>query len=116
MAHNRLQTLRELNGAVGSKAALTAPKCDFRCTPESGLKSDMAEGLFRARSGSQPTLFNHLVSASKNARPDDGPLITKFVPHRRFTGDRRAWSLQFFVHSSTGSSANTSQPGPATRA
>jgi hypothetical protein len=31
-------------------------------------------------------------------------------------GLRRAWSLQFFVHSPIGNSTNTSQPGPATRA
>jgi hypothetical protein len=26
----------------GSKADLTAPKCDFRFTPETGLKTDLA--------------------------------------------------------------------------
>src|SRR6266446_2537677 len=32
----------------GSKAALTAPKTDFRYTPESGLKTDIAPCPFRA--------------------------------------------------------------------
>jgi hypothetical protein len=31
------------------------------------------------------------------------------------SGDRRAWQLQFFVHSAIGNSTNTNQPGPATR-
>jgi hypothetical protein len=34
--------LRRINVSVGSKADLTAPKSDFRFTPESGLKSDIA--------------------------------------------------------------------------
>ena len=56
------------------------------------------------------------VDASKNARRDDRILITKFVPIGGSLVDRRAWSLQFFVHSPIGNSTNTSQPGPATRA
>src|SRR5258707_13562061 len=44
----------------GSKPALTAPKSNFRFTPESGLKSDTAGGPFRARFGHRD-LFNHLV-------------------------------------------------------
>src|SRR5712671_2137181 len=35
----------------GSKAALTAPKSDFRFTPESGLNSDIAPCPFRANNG-----------------------------------------------------------------
>src|SRR5260221_1180505 len=36
----------------GSKGDLTAPKSNFRSTPESGLKSDITPGPFRANSGS----------------------------------------------------------------
>jgi hypothetical protein len=46
----------------------------------------------------------------------DGILIAKFVRVDGSLVDRRAWSLQFLVHSPIGNSTNTSQPGPATRA
>src|SRR5258705_12556259 len=36
------QQFRAEHVSVGSKADLTASKCDFRYTPESGLKSDIA--------------------------------------------------------------------------
>jgi len=38
----------------GSSTDLTAPKFDFRFTPESGLKSDISPCLFRAKSRSLP--------------------------------------------------------------
>src|SRR5258707_13607214 len=41
-----------LPGFYAPKADLTAPKSDFRFTPESGLKTDIASGPFRAISGS----------------------------------------------------------------
>src|SRR6266516_5133764 len=40
----------------GSKAALTAPKTDFRFTPESGLNSDIAPSPKSAISGSHSIL------------------------------------------------------------
>jgi hypothetical protein len=36
-----------------SKAALTAPKPNFRFDPETGLKSDIGSGPFRAKSGNR---------------------------------------------------------------
>src|SRR5882724_2311096 len=48
----------------GSKAALTAPKSNFRITPESGLKSDIARCPFRATNGSR-VLFDQLVGLSE---------------------------------------------------
>ena len=36
---------------IGSKGDLTAPKSNFRSTPESGLKSDITPGPFRANKG-----------------------------------------------------------------
>ena len=39
----------------GSKAALTALKCDFRCAPGSGRNSDIGGGLFCAMNGSDVT-------------------------------------------------------------
>ena len=38
------------------------------------------------RCSKQLFLFDHLVSASKNARRDDRILITELVPDRRFVG------------------------------
>jgi len=38
----RLTALLEADVCSGSKTDLTAPKSDFRITPESGLKSDIA--------------------------------------------------------------------------
>ena len=38
---------------IGSKADLTGPKSDFRCTPESELNSDIAACPIRANSGSR---------------------------------------------------------------
>ncbi len=39
----------------GSKAALTAPKSNFRFTPESGLRSDIVPCPKSARNGSEAT-------------------------------------------------------------
>src|SRR6266403_2875635 len=41
---------------IGSKAALTAPKSDFRFTPESGLKSDIAPRPKSANEQTPPTI------------------------------------------------------------
>src|SRR5258705_12047354 len=43
----------------GSSTDLTAPKFDFRFTPESGLKSDISPCLFRAKSRSLPPTTRH---------------------------------------------------------
>jgi hypothetical protein len=49
----------------GSKAALTAMKCDFRYAPDSGLHSDIAEGPFRAHNGHflirRPAIFPRAI-------------------------------------------------------
>jgi hypothetical protein len=42
MPHSPIQKLIRPDVADGSKADLTAPKSDFRYTPESGLKTDIA--------------------------------------------------------------------------
>ena len=44
---------QSFNVRSGSKAALTAAKCDFRCALESGLNSDIAACPKRAMSGSR---------------------------------------------------------------
>jgi hypothetical protein len=49
---------------VGSKAALTAKKSDFSFTSESGLKSDIAGGPFRAKSGSGSDRQSSVAQAS----------------------------------------------------
>src|SRR5467141_3928988 len=56
----------------GSKPDLTAPKTDFRFTPESGLKSDIAPCPKSANSGSRRLLFDHL----------------------HLTGEQRGWDSQ----------------------
>jgi len=51
--------------SVGSKGDLTAPKSNFRSTPESGLKSDITPGPVRANRTSfsaEPNLGNVLCS------------------------------------------------------
>jgi hypothetical protein len=40
---------QNLDVSVGSNAALTASNCDFRYSPGSGLKSDIAGGPFGAK-------------------------------------------------------------------
>src|SRR5260370_901796 len=53
---------RKLHVRNGSKAALTAPKSNFRFTPESGLKSDIAPCPKSAtRRHSSRQLLDHLV-------------------------------------------------------
>jgi hypothetical protein len=47
-----------------SSTDLTTPKSDFRFTPESGLKTDIAPCPFGANSGSGP-LLDHLVSTGE---------------------------------------------------
>ncbi len=44
--------------ADGSKAALTAPKSDFRYTPESGLKTDIVPCPKSANFGSREPCLN----------------------------------------------------------
>ncbi len=63
MGFNGLFAAQQFKGthvAVGSKAALTAPKTDFRFTPESGLNSDIApspKSAMCGQVGDQPTVI-----------------------------------------------------------
>ena len=50
-----------LPGFYAPKADLTAPKSDFRFTPESGLMSDISPCPFRAISGSR----THSINSSR---------------------------------------------------
>ena len=57
---------------MGPKAALTAPKSDFRFTPESGLRSDIApcpkSHTTRFTVQRTASLFDHLVGAGQQRR------------------------------------------------
>jgi hypothetical protein len=57
------------NVAVGSKAEMSALKYDFRFTPESGLKSDIARGLTCANSD----VATYSITSLANPRTDTGP-------------------------------------------
>ena len=62
-----------LPGFYAPKADLTAPKSDFRFTPESGLMSDISPCPFRAISGLMRCsklrlLVDHLVCAGEPRR------------------------------------------------
>jgi len=46
------------------------PKLDFRSSPESGLKSVNRPFPFRAKSGSRPFSFDHLVGAPHQIERD----------------------------------------------
>jgi hypothetical protein len=59
---------------------------NFRSSPGSGLKSDIAMSEKAPEADMAMGLFDHLVGASKNARRDDRILTTKFVPNRRVAG------------------------------
>jgi hypothetical protein len=48
MLDARREPLRRNQDRLGSKADLTAPKSDFRFTPENGLNSDIGPCPFRA--------------------------------------------------------------------
>jgi hypothetical protein len=84
----------------GSKAALTAPKSDFRFPSESGLNSDIAACPKGASNGlSLPKLFNHLTAKRRCRSPDQGSpfghsqVDDKFERGRslnRYFGNRRA--------------------------
>ena len=52
---------------LGQKLPWTAPKSNFRYTPESGLNSDIWPCLFRAKNRHGP-LFDHLVGAGEERR------------------------------------------------
>jgi hypothetical protein len=53
------------NVRIGSSTDLTAPKSDFRFTPESGLKSDIGPCPFRAKFGS-----SRLIRSLRRRRPE----------------------------------------------
>jgi hypothetical protein len=66
----------------GSSTDLTAPKFDFRFTPESGLKSDISPCPFRANNGlmhrSKKSLFDHFVGAGEqHGRHGDAELLCR---------------------------------------
>ena len=67
----------------GSKAALTAPKSNFRFTPESGLKTDIApcpkSANCRHKSSSCPS--NHRTRPSEQSHRELGA-IAKFAVDR----------------------------------
>ena len=65
------------NVRIGSSTDLTAPKSDFRFTPESGLKSDIGPCPFRAKFGS-----SRLIRSLRRRRPE-----ASSVRRRRY-GDR----------------------------
>ena len=52
------------NRRYGSKAALTAPKSDFRFAPEGGHKSDITPCLGSAINGSEGLAYSITSSAS----------------------------------------------------
>jgi hypothetical protein len=59
----------KLDAWFGSKAALTALKSNFRFSPESGLRSDIAGGPFRATNGlmlCSKALHSMISSATSN--------------------------------------------------
>jgi hypothetical protein len=59
--------------APGSKADLTAPKSNFRFTPQSGLRADIAPCPFRAKPGSRRTSLDPFVGAGEQGRWDVYP-------------------------------------------
>jgi hypothetical protein len=67
-----------VNVAVGSKAALTAPKTDFRFTPESGLKSDIAPCPKSANTGSRGLIRSPQWRSSAKSGGPSGPTLLPF--------------------------------------
>jgi hypothetical protein len=55
-----------LQRRLGSTAALTSPKADFRSLPKSGLKSAIAVGLFRADSVAKVESCNGPIFSRKS--------------------------------------------------
>src|ERR1035437_9654915 len=55
----------------GQKAKYSLRAHIVRFAPESGLKSDLAGGPFRASSGSRLASFDHLVGAGQQRRGDN---------------------------------------------
>ena len=60
-----------------SKAALTAPKSDFRFAPESGRKSDIAGGPFCANNGLMRCINCWAYSITSSARASSAGGIAK---------------------------------------
>ena len=48
LRHDSERSSKDVTSGLGSKADLSAPKSDFRYTPDSGLKMDIAPCPFRA--------------------------------------------------------------------
>jgi hypothetical protein len=57
--------------ADGSKGDLTAPESDFRFAPESGPKSDMAGGPFRAKARNRFAIDSRKVSLISESGEQD---------------------------------------------
>jgi hypothetical protein len=76
----------------GSKAALTAPKSNFRFTPESGLNSDIAPCPKSARFGHQ---LSALIAKSKATRRRlrNFNLVVVTSPHAGYTSAERPVSI-----------------------
>src|SRR5260370_1506785 len=77
------QMPRVAQDGYGSSTDLTAPKFDFRFTPESGLKSDIGPCPFRAMSGSRTWLPQSCASHSRT----DPFLCAAFSPYTRLITD-----------------------------
>src|SRR5258706_9912964 len=61
----------QTNVRDGSDSDLTAPMSDFRFTPQSRLKSDIAGGPFRATSRLMHRNHDQLYSITSSARPSN---------------------------------------------
>jgi hypothetical protein len=71
----------------GSKAALTAPKSNFRFTPDSGLNSDTAPCPFRANNGlmHRSKMEPYSITPSARSRNDSGTVSpSALAPSARF--------------------------------
>src|SRR5882757_10940039 len=91
MAPNRPQTLIRLDVSVGSKAALTAPKSNFRFTLESGPNPDIALRPESAKSG--PHKVIRVCSAILMAPKSPIYRLDGVVSDVNFSGVARTHSL-----------------------
>jgi hypothetical protein len=98
MAHGWPQTQIGLDVRFGSKADLTAPKSDFRFTPESGLKSDIAPFPLCAISDRQQNITAWCLSAKRKTasrRSLQNPIrVLIRRPQRQNLGDASSWLLK----------------------
>src|SRR5882757_9479767 len=78
---------RQIDVSVGSKADLTAPKSNFRFTPESRLNSDIAPCPKSAMNGLMRRSKRHLYSITLSARPssEGGTARPRTLAVSRFT-------------------------------